>query len=312
MARRFVTVAVTSLAVSTAGIVSPAVADPAGNAPAPITSSQPSESAPDAAACGFRQFAVRPDHELVFRGSDADQGAWFERMGVGWGVMPKELVLAGGGLWGYDVRRNFLRLGWNGALYQSWVTTKNFGQPNEVTTLDNTTRVATGMSAARLLAFAPNQGEDRVMSGRLYSLNSRGELHRWQMDMFTGKVRVMYDRPVRGGGSFADVRTLTFSRGTQDVDVLLATRTDGSLVEYKIGRPRARLMATRVLKASGFGAYTSTTVGYCNVADRIIVGTTKDGVVYSTYDADSDDGSGADFGRRTVLTRTFTSRGFDD
>ncbi|MGI5215638.1 hypothetical protein [Plantactinospora sp. CA-290183] len=96
------------------------------------------------------------------------------------------------------------------------------------------------------------------------------------------------------------VNTLTYERsggtGSAAVDVLIGTKTNGELKEWRINRATPTTITSKVLRASGWAPFTSLSTGYCDAHPngRPLLGITAAGAASVHFDANKTDGVGTD------------------
>lgn len=156
-------------------------------------------------------------------------------------------------------------------------------------TKNTSTRVKAGFGGTRILA-----------SGSPYLYRVAGSsLYRYTQ-FSSGGVPTL-SAPVKLADVGWDaVNTLTYERssGTGDaaVDVLIGTNADGELKEWRIRQASPTMMTSKVLRASGWGSFTSLSTGYCTAHPngRPLLGITAAGKASVHFDANKTDGVGTD------------------
>jgi hypothetical protein len=124
-------------------------------------------------------------------------------------------------------------------------------------------------------------------------------LYRYK-EMYVNGVLVL-SAPVKlSGVGWDKVNTLTYERtsltGTATVDVLIGTKTNGELKEWRINRATPTKIASSVLRSSGWASFTSLSTGDCTAhpKGRVLLGITAAGTASLHFDANKTDWSGTD------------------
>jgi len=153
----------------------------------------------------------------------------------------------------------------------------------------SSSHIGVGFAGARILASA---------SPYLYHV-AGSSLYRSTESYVDGVFTL--SRPVKLAGSGWDtVNTLTYERsggtGSAAVDVLIGTKTNGQLKEWRINRATPTTISSKVLRTSGWGPFTSLSTGYCDAHPngRPLLGITADGRASVHFDAKKTDGVGTD------------------
>ncbi len=149
-------------------------------------------------------------------------------------------------------------------------------------------RLKSGFAGTRVLASG---------SPYLFRL-AGGELYRYQEKYVDGEFT--YSAPVKIATNWASVKTLTYegTRGTGagTVDVLIGTKSNGELREWKINRATPTKISGTTLRSSGWGSFTSLSTGFCaeHPNGRPLLAITADGRGSVHFDANSKDGVATD------------------
>ncbi|MEO3743091.1 hypothetical protein [Plantactinospora sp. B5E13] len=112
------------------------------------------------------------------------------------------------------------------------------------------------------------------------------------------------------------VNTLTYERtegtGTAAVDVLIGTKSNGELKEWRINRATPTTITSTVLKASGWAGFTSLSTGYCSAHPdgRALLGIKATGAASVHFDADATDGVGTDLKGGSLGTLGWTAKAY--
>jgi len=147
------------------------------------------------------------------------------------------------------------------------------------------TQHTNGFAGTRILAYAyPYLYRVAGNSLYRYTISSTGEL--------TARVKLP-------GTAWDTVNTLTFQRNggsSATVDVLIGTKANGELKEWRINKATPTQISSKVLKPSGWAAINTLSTGPCSAHPngRALVGITKTGKVSVHFDAKATDGLGTD------------------
>ncbi|ADB31094.1 hypothetical protein Kfla_2003 [Kribbella flavida DSM 17836] len=146
---------------------------------------------------------------------------------------------------------------------------------------------ASGFPATRILAY-----------GYPYLYRVTGSsLYRYTVSAttgaLTGKVQL-------SGAGWNAVKTLVYERsggtGSAAVDVLIGTKTNGELKEWRINRATPTQISSKILKSSGWASFNSLSTGPCSAHPngRVLLGITATGTASAHFDAKQTDGVGTD------------------
>ncbi len=123
--------------------------------------------------------------------------------------------------------------------------------------------------------------------------------------------------PVKLAGSGWDgVKTLVYERsggtGSAAVDVLIGTKANGELKEWRINRATPTRIASKVLRASGWAGFTSLSTGYCDAHPngRPLLGITVAGKASVYFDALKTDGVGTDIKGGSLGSLGWTAKAY--
>lgn len=123
--------------------------------------------------------------------------------------------------------------------------------------------------------------------------------------------------PVQLAGTGWDtVNTLTYERttgtGTAAVDVLIGTKANGQLKEWRINRATPTTITSKVLRGSGWAPFTSLSTGYCDAHPngRPLLGITAAGAASVYFDANSTDGIGTDIKGGSLGSLGWTAKAY--
>jgi len=171
-------------------------------------------------------------------------------------------------------------------------------------TKNTATRITAGFGSTRILA-----------RGYTYLYRVTGNsLYRYTLNGFDG---VPTDRVKLPGTAWDTVNTLTYERtagtGTAAVDVLIGTKANGELKEWRINRttPTSAISST-VLKSAGWASFTSLSTGYCedhrNGRSLLAITATGSAAVY--FDANEKDRIGTDIKGGSLGSLGWTAKAY--
>lgn len=151
------------------------------------------------------------------------------------------------------------------------------------------TRVKSGFAGTRLLTMAWP-----------YFYRAAGtSLYRYKFAFSNGQPTI--SAPVKMPGTAWDsVRTLSHQRtvgtGSAAVNVLLGTKSNGELKEWRINYASPAKISSKVLKSRGWAPFVSVSTGFCNSRPdgRVLLGITAAGSASVHFDANETDGVGTD------------------
>ncbi|MGW1343435.1 tachylectin-related carbohydrate-binding protein [Kribbella sp. NPDC002412] len=123
--------------------------------------------------------------------------------------------------------------------------------------------------------------------------------------------------PVKLAGKGWDaVNTLVYERsggtGAAAVDVLIGTKANGELKEWRINRATPTTISSKVLRSSGWGSFTSLSTGYCTAHPngRPLLGITATGRASVHFDAKKTDGVGTDIKGGSLGSLGWTAKAY--
>lgn len=160
-------------------------------------------------------------------------------------------------------------------------------------TTHRTTRLAPGFAGTRILMGGgfPNPYYYRVAGNSLY---------RFKVTYSAGQPPAVSTPEKMPGSGWDSVKTLHYARtgGTAaaPVHVLLGTRTNGELKQWRISAATPATVTSTVLQSTGWGSFTSLTSGECfsQPNGRSLMGITAAGRAAVYFDANEKDGLGTD------------------
>ncbi|MEO3929987.1 hypothetical protein ABGB07_39995 [Micromonosporaceae bacterium B7E4] len=165
--------------------------------------------------------------------------------------------------------------------------------------------LANGFAGTRILASA---------SPYLYRV-AGSSLYRYTETYVDGVFTL--SSPVRLTTSGWDaVNTLTYERsggtGSAAVDVLIGTKANGELKEWRINRATPTTITSKVLRASGWAPFTSLSTGYCDAHPdgRPLLGITAAGTASVHFDAKKTDGVGTDIKGGSLGSLGWTAKAY--
>jgi hypothetical protein len=169
-----------------------------------------------------------------------------------------------------------------------------------------TTRVKSGFAGTRLLSMAWP-----------YVYRTAGtSLYRYKFAFVDGKPTM--SAPVKLAGSGWDtVNTLAYQRtsgtGSAAADVLIGTKSNGELKEWRINYASPAAITSKVLRTTGWAPFASLNTGFCDAHPngRPLLGITAEGRASVHFDANETDGVGSDIkgGSLGLLGWTATAYG---
>ncbi|WP_326550286.1 hypothetical protein [Micromonospora sp. NBC_01813] len=112
------------------------------------------------------------------------------------------------------------------------------------------------------------------------------------------------------------VNTLTYERsggtGSAAVDVLIGTKTNGQLKEWRVNRATPKTITSKVLRTVGWAPFTSLSTGYCDAHPngRPILGIKASGAASAHFDANKTDGVGTDISGGSLGSLGWTAKAY--
>ncbi len=152
------------------------------------------------------------------------------------------------------------------------------------------TRLAPGFAGTRILAGGRHPYYYRVAGNSLYRFKV----------IYGGGLPPRISTPEKMPGSWDSVKTLHYVRtgGTAaaPVHVLLGTRTNGELKQWRISEATPATITSTVLQSTGWASFTSLTNGDCTAHPdaRSLLGITAAGRAAVYFDANAKDAVGTD------------------
>ncbi|MFY1691183.1 hypothetical protein [Plantactinospora sp. WMMB782] len=172
-------------------------------------------------------------------------------------------------------------------------------------TAQTASRLKSGFADTRVLATA-SPYLYRVAGTSLYRYTET-----YVDDVFT------LSSPVKLAGTGWDtVNTLTYERsegtGSAAVDVLIGTKTNGQLKEWRINRATPTTISSKVLRSSGWAGFTSLSTGYCSAHPdgRALLGIKATGAASVHFDANAKDGVGTDINGGSLGSLGWTAKAY--
>jgi hypothetical protein len=169
----------------------------------------------------------------------------------------------------------------------------------------STSRLKSGFANTQILATA-SPYLYRVAGNSLYRYTET-----YVDDEFT------FSSPVKLTGTAWDtVNTLTYERsggtGSAAVDVLIGTKTNGELKEWRVNRATPTTITSKVLKASGWAPFTSLSTGYCDAHPngRPLLAIRANGAASVHFDAKKTDGVGTDIKGGSLGSLGWTAKAY--
>ncbi|ONI68111.1 hypothetical protein BWI15_34270 [Kribbella sp. ALI-6-A] len=155
-------------------------------------------------------------------------------------------------------------------------------------TQNTATRLKSGFANTRILA-----------SGTYLYRVAGTALYRYQLTWPNGVPTLSAPTTLKTTG-WDSVKTLTYERtegtGAAAVDVLVGTKTNGELKEWRINLATPTTIGSTVLRASGWSSFASLSTGYCSnhPAGRPMLAITAAGSASVYFDANQTDRLGTD------------------
>lgn len=169
----------------------------------------------------------------------------------------------------------------------------------------SSSHIATGFANTRILASA---------SPYLYRV-AGSSLYRYTETYVDGVFTL--SPPVQLAGTGWDaVNTLTYERsggtGSAAVDVLIGTKSNGELKEWRVNRATPTTITSKVLRTSGWAPFTSLSTGYCDAHPngRPLLAITADGRASVHFDANKTDGVGTDIKGGSLGSLGWTAKAY--
>jgi len=172
-------------------------------------------------------------------------------------------------------------------------------------TENTATRMAPGFADTRILV----DGVDY-----LYRV-AGSSLYRYTRSYTNGRYTVSAPLTLRTTG-WDQVKTLTYARtegtGGAAVDVLLGTKTNGALAEWRVNQATPTTIGSTTLRSSGWSGFGSVSTGWCeeHPAGRVLLGITPAGSASVHFDADQRDRIGSDIKGGSLGALGWTAKGY--
>jgi hypothetical protein len=173
-------------------------------------------------------------------------------------------------------------------------------------TKNTSTRVKAGFGGTRILAY-----------GWPYLYRVAGSsLYRYTQSASSDGVPTLTSPVKLAGTGWDTVNTLTYERsggtGSAAVDVLIGTKANGELKEWRINRATPTTITSKVLRASGWAPFTSLSTGYCDAHPdgRPLLGITAAGKASVHFDAKKTDGVGTDIKGGSLGSLGWTAKAY--
>lgn len=172
-------------------------------------------------------------------------------------------------------------------------------------TAQSASRLKSGFAGTQILATA-SPYLYRVAGSSLYRYTET-----YVDDVFT------LSAPVRlASTGWNTVNTLVYERssgtGSAAVDVLIGTKTNGELKEWRINRATPTTITSKVLRSSGWAGFTSLSTGYCSAHPngRPLLGIKSTGAASVHFDANKTDGVGTDIKGGSLGSLGWTAKAY--
>lgn len=247
--------------------------------------------------CTLRTLGVNSSKQILRRTYETHAGrATLSTVGYNPGrlsFVPKALVSEPGAGGRPFVNDHYLANHTNGYLYRVAAVGQTSYNDVQVTAK----AVSSGWGSIRTLNFS---GSGTSTGSYLYGLADNGGFYRYVY----GSTTAPHSRVTIGASGWLGVRTIDYTRTitipgtTRRADVLLATGSDGRLMEYTIPLDTPYRWTRRDLKTSGWNVFKSLQTEDCYVngtaSGRVLIGVTPTGYTYLYHDRNAKDGSAAD------------------
>ncbi|WBQ02885.1 hypothetical protein [Kribbella sp. CA-293567] len=170
-------------------------------------------------------------------------------------------------------------------------------------TQNTATRMASGFAGTRILA-----------NGTYLYRVAGTSLYRYTVSYTSGKYVVSAPKTLKTTG-WDSVKTLTYERtegtGSAKVDVLIGTKTNGELKEWRVNHATPTTIGSTVLQ-TGWAGFSSLTSGYCgaHLNGRSLLGITPAGAASVFFDANQADRIGTDIKGGSLGALSWTAKGY--
>ncbi|MEV8372518.1 hypothetical protein AB0P21_07255 [Kribbella sp. NPDC056861] len=171
-------------------------------------------------------------------------------------------------------------------------------------TKNTATRMSSGFANTRILTIGTYVY--RVAGTALY---------RYTLTYTGGKYVVSAPTTLKATGWDA-VKTLTYERtegtGAAAVDVLIGTKTNGELKEWRVNLATPTTIGSTVLQSTGWSSFGSLSSGYCqsHQAGRPLLGITPAGAASIYFDANQTDRIGTDIKGGSLGALNWTAKSY--
>ncbi|GAA0615158.1 hypothetical protein HPO96_25700 [Kribbella sandramycini] len=168
-------------------------------------------------------------------------------------------------------------------------------------TRNEATRLASGFANTRVLAY-----------GYPYMYRVAGtSLYRYEVKYTNGAYTVSAPTQL-ASTNWNTVNTFTYERTEGAVDILIGTKTNGELKEWRINRTTPTSIASTVLKTTGFAAFGSLSSGWCqdHPTARPLLAITPAGAASAYFDANATDRNGTDITGESLGALGWTGKAY--
>jgi hypothetical protein len=156
----------------------------------------------------------------------------------------------------------------------------------------------------------------RILANGTYLYRVAGTaLYRYKVSYTNGKYVVSAPTTLRTT-SWDSVKTLTYERtegtGSAAVDVLIGTKTNGELKEWRINLANPATIGSTVLQTTGWAGFGTLSSGYCqsHQAGRPLLGITTAGAASIYFDANQSDRIGTDIKGGSLGSLGWTAKSY--
>ncbi|QNE21847.1 hypothetical protein F1D05_32930 [Kribbella qitaiheensis] len=159
-------------------------------------------------------------------------------------------------------------------------------------------------------------GGTRILANGTYLYRVAGtSLYRYSVSFVNGEWVLSAPVTLRST-SWDTVKTLTFERtegtGSAAVDVLVGTKTNGELKEWRINLANPSTIGSTVLQSTGWSGFSSLSTGYCqsHPNGRPLLGITSAGAASVYFDANQSDRLGTDIKGGSLGSLGWTAKSY--
>ena len=168
-------------------------------------------------------------------------------------------------------------------------------------TRNQTTRLASGFGGTKVLAIG---------SSYVYRIAGTA-LYRYNFSYVNG-VPTLSGKKTLAATNWDTVKTFTYERNVGGADVLIGTKTNGQLKEWRIPVATPTSITSKVLQNTGWSGFSSLSTGFCSTHpnSRPLLGITPGGSASVYFDANATDGVGTDIKGGSLGALGWTGKGY--